>query len=191
MSMAASPAACEPVAARRAIVVMGVSGCGKSTIGRALAERLGLHFIDGDDLHLPESVARMRNGIALTDADRWPWLDRVGRSLADAQRWPAGVVIACSALKRSYRERIRATAGQLHFVFLHGDAALIRARMSQRGNHYMPTSLLDSQLGTLEPPAADETDVIRLDIAEPTGRIVDQALAALAPAALSHPQELR
>jgi gluconokinase len=170
---------------------MGVSGCGKSTAGQALADRLGLHFIDGDDLHLPESVARMRSGIALTDDDRWPWLDRVGASLADAQRWPAGVVIACSALKRSYRERIRAAAGRLDFVFLDGDAALIRARMSQRGGHYMPPSLLESQLATLERPAADEADVIRLDIAETSERIVEQALAALAPGALPHPLELR
>ncbi|HEX7441638.1 MAG TPA: gluconokinase, GntK/IdnK-type, partial [Caldimonas sp.] len=100
-----------PVSKRRiAVVVMGVSGSGKSTVAAGIANALGLHFIDGDSLHSPENVAKMHAGIALRDEDRWPWLDRIGRRLADAAAWPRGVVIACSALRRVYRDRIRAGA---------------------------------------------------------------------------------
>jgi carbohydrate kinase (thermoresistant glucokinase family) len=159
------------------LIVMGVSGCGKSTIASALGARLGLEMVDGDDLHLPESVAKMRAGIALEDADRWPWLDRIGHYLAQAHG--AGRVVACSALKRVYRERIRAQAGDVCFVFLDGDFELIDQRMRQRVGHYMQPGLLDSQFRTLEKPQADETDVIRLPITEPVQDMVAQALQAL------------
>jgi carbohydrate kinase (thermoresistant glucokinase family) len=159
------------------LIVMGVSGCGKSTMAAALGEHLGLQMVDGDDLHLPESVAKMRSGIALEDADRWPWLDRIGDYLAQAEGH--GRVVACSALKRVYRERIRAQAGDVCFVFLDGDFELIDQRMRQRPGHYMPAGLLDSQFRTLEKPQADETDVIRLPITEPVQDMVTQALAAL------------
>jgi gluconokinase len=159
------------------LIVMGVSGCGKSTMAAALGERLGLHMVDGDDLHLTESVAKMRAGIALEDADRWPWLDRIGDYLT--QPHPQGRVVACSALKRVYRDRIRAQAGEVCFVFLDGDFDLIEQRMRQRPGHYMPAGLLDSQFRTLEKPQADETDVIRLPITEPVQDMVAQALAAL------------
>ena len=159
------------------LIVMGVSGCGKSTMAAALGERLGLDMVDGDDLHLPESVAKMRAGIALEDADRWPWLERIGDYLA--QPHPQGRVVACSALKRVYRDRIRAQAGGVCFVFLDGDFDLIEQRMRQRPGHYMPAGLLDSQFRTLEIPQADETDVIRLPITEPVQDMVAQALAAL------------
>jgi gluconokinase len=142
------------------LIVMGVSGCGKSTMAAALGERLGLHMVDGDDLHLPESVAKMRAGIALEDADRWPWLDRIGDYLT--QPHPQGRVVACSALKRVYR-----------------DFDLIEQRMRQRPGHYMPAGLLDSQFRTLEKPQADEADVIRLPITEPVQDMVAQALTAL------------
>ena len=115
------------------LIVMGVSGCGKSTLAAALSERLGLDMVDGDDLHLPESVAKMRSGIALQDADRWPWLDRIGHFLAQAP--VPGRVVACSALKRVYRERIREQAGEVCFVFLDGDFDLIEQRMRQRVGH--------------------------------------------------------
>ncbi len=159
------------------LIVMGVSGCGKSTMAGALGERLGLDMVDGDDLHLPESVAKMRAGIALEDADRWPWLDRIGHYLAQAHG--AGRVVACSALKRVYRERIREQAGDVCFVFLDGDFELIQQRMQQRVGHYMQPGLLDSQFRTLEKPEADETDVIRLPITEPVQDMVAQALQAL------------
>jgi carbohydrate kinase (thermoresistant glucokinase family) len=159
------------------LIVMGVSGCGKSTMASALGERLGLDMVDGDDLHLPESVAKMRSGIALQDADRWPWLDRIGHYLAQAQE--PGRVVACSALKRVYRDRIREQAGDVCFVFLDGDFDLIEQRMRQRVNHYMQPGLLDSQFRTLEKPQADETDVIRLPITEPVQDMVAQAVQAL------------
>ena len=159
------------------LIVMGVSGCGKSTMASALGERLGLDMVDGDDLHLPESVAKMRSGIALQDADRWPWLDRIGHYLAQAQE--PGRVVACSALKRVYRDRIREQAGDVCFVFLDGDFDLIEQRMRQRVGHYMQPGLLDSQFRTLEKPQADESDVIRLPITEPVEDMVAQALNAL------------
>lgn len=160
------------------LVVMGVSGCGKSTLGAALAERLSLPMIDGDDLHLPESVAKMRAGVPLQDADRWPWLDRVGQRLAACD--PAtGLVLACSALRRAYRDRIRGHAGEVRFVFLDGSFELISQRLARRVGHYMQPDLLASQFQTLERPSADESDVITLPITEPVSRLVDEALASL------------
>ena len=159
------------------LIVMGVSGCGKSTMAGALSERLGLDMVDGDDLHLPESVAKMRSGVALQDADRWPWLDRIGAYLA--QDLAQGRVVACSALRRIYRDRIREQAGDVCFVFLDGDFELIQKRMQQRVGQYMQPGLLDSQFRTLEKPQADETDVIRLPITEPVQNMVLQAIQAL------------
>jgi gluconokinase len=159
------------------LIVMGVSGCGKSTLAAALGQRLGLQMVDGDDLHLAESVAKMRAGIALQDADRWPWLDRIGDYLAQAEA--PGRVVACSALKRVYRDRIRSQAGDVCFVFLDGDFDLIEQRMRQRVGHYMQPGLLDSQFRTLEKPQADETDVICLPITEPVQDMVAQAILAL------------
>lgn len=161
------------------IVVMGVSGCGKSTVSQALAQRLGLQMVDGDDLHLHESVAKMRAGVALQDADRWPWLDRIGDCLAGSGDSPPGRVVACSALRRAYRDRIRAKAGQVCFLFLKGDYELIAQRMRQRVGHYMQAGLLDSQFQTLEAPEPDEKDIITLDISTPMSSLIDQAVAAL------------
>jgi len=158
---------------------MGVSGSGKSTVAAGIAAALGLAFIDGDGLHAPASVARMRAGIALADDDRWPWLDRIGACLCDAEASPRGVAIACSALKRAYRDRIRAAAPGVRFVFLDGPAALIETRMAARTGHYMPGTLLASQLQTLEPPGADEGDVVRIAIELPADEIVHRAAAAL------------
>lgn len=159
------------------LVVMGVSGCGKSTIASALSERMGLEMVDGDDLHLPESVAKMRAGIALNDDDRWPWLDRIGIFLT--QPHPLGRVVACSALKRSYRDRIRQQAGEVLFLFLKGDFELIEHRMRQRVGHYMHADLLTSQFQALEVPMSDEPDVITLDIAEPPAELAELAFLAL------------
>ena len=160
-------------------MVMGVSGCGKSTVASALAHELALDMTDGDDLHLPASVDKMRAGIALEDADRWPWLDRIGHHLAQAFTHGRGRVVACSALKRDYRDRIRHLAPKVRFVFLHGSAELIRERMSQRQGHYMPPELLDSQLRTLQVPTADELDVITVSIDQPLDALVAQAKAGL------------
>ncbi len=177
------------------VIVMGVSGCGKSTVAAGVAQALGLTMIDGDDLHLSQSVDKMRAGIALDDADRWPWLDRIGQrlKLPTAEGATGGCVIACSALKRAYRDRLRSAAAPIHFVFLDGDAALIAERMASRTGHYMQPELLASQIRTLERPGADETDVLRLDISQAIPELVRQAVAALngiqaaaAPQATAH-----
>src|SRR5450631_1014701 len=160
---------------RQAVVVMGVSGSGKSAVAAGIAQRLGWRCIDGDDLHSAHNVDKMRRGQPLSDADRWPWLDRVGAELADARRSPAGVTLACSALRRAYRDRLRAACPGVRFVFLDGDAQVIAARLHQRTGHYMPSTLLDSQWQTLERPGADETDVLRLDIAAPVDEVIARA----------------
>jgi carbohydrate kinase (thermoresistant glucokinase family) len=164
---------------------MGVSGCGKSTVAQALAAQLGLEMIDGDDLHLPHSVAKMRAGQALNDADRWPWLDRIGQCLAQdlTQGLPShsGRVVACSALKQSYRDRLRRLAPGVRFVFLDGDAELIRQRLSARLGHYMQPQLLASQLQTLERPQPEEVDVLTLNLSLPVAELVRLARAQLWP----------
>lgn len=160
------------------VVVMGVSGSGKSTIGAALAERLGVHFIDGDDLHPAANVAKMSAGIPLEDADRWPWLADIGRTLRDHSA--SGLVIACSALKRTYRDVIRWEAPATVFVHAHGDGDLIHSRMTARIDHYMPASLLQSQLRTLEPLGHDEHGTV-LDIRRPVAELVESARLILEP----------
>ena len=158
----------------RRVVIMGVSGCGKSSVGAGLAARLGLNYRDGDDLHPPENVAKMRAGMPLTDADRWPWLDRVGQVLLAE----APVIVGCSALKRAYRDRIRTAAGgPVTFVHLAGSQEVIAARMALRPGHYMPLSLLDSQFAALEPPAAEEAITVSID--QPLEAIVADILRQL------------
>jgi carbohydrate kinase (thermoresistant glucokinase family) len=157
---------------RLAVVVMGVSGTGKSSVAAGLANALRVPWVDGDDLHVPDAVARMRAGLPLADDDRWPWLDRIGACLTDRTAAPHGVVVACSALKRAYRDRLRAAAPDLCFVFLDGPVALIRQRLEQRRGHYMPPALLESQLHTLEKPGADEPDVLHADIGAPVAQVV-------------------
>jgi gluconokinase len=143
-------------------------------VGEALAARLGVRFADADDLHPAANVAKMAAGIPLIDEDRWPWLDLVGAELAAGD-----VVVACSALRRAYRDRLRVVAPELRIVFLHGTRELLAERMGHRPGHFMPTSLLDSQLATLEPPAADE-HALSYDIAEPVAAIVEAAVEDLA-----------
>jgi gluconokinase len=158
MSMAASP----PVSERRlAAIVMGVSGSGKTTLGQALAKALGVAFVDGDDLHPAANVAKMAAGTPLTDEDRWPWLDRVGATLANATAYPAGVVIACSALRRVYRDRIRgASEYPVRFVYLAAEEHEMERRLSARPHHYMPASLVHSQFQTLEPPEGEPETLV-------------------------------
>nr|WP_298103970.1 gluconokinase [uncultured Shinella sp.] len=164
----------------RAIVVMGVSGCGKTSVAEGLAAALPAAFVEGDSLHPAENVEKMSKGIPLDDADRWPWLDIIGRALSDALAQDKSIVISCSALKKVYRDHLRAAAGgNLSFVFLKGSHALLLSRMSARRNHFMPASLLDSQLATLEDPSG-EPGVITVDIDAPIERIVAAALQGLA-----------
>lgn len=158
---------------KRMIIIMGVAGCGKTTVGERLAEATGFQFIDGDELHPQANIDKMSSGGALTDDDRWPWLEAIGETLARA---PGSIIIGCSALKRSYRDVIRNRAGgRVRFFHLSGNRQLISERMISRTAHFMPPSLLDSQFATLEPPAADE-DAVTIDIARP----LDDNIAALA-----------
>jgi carbohydrate kinase (thermoresistant glucokinase family) len=156
---------------------MGVSGSGKTTIGTALAGRLGWPFLDGDDFHPPENVAKMSAGTPLTDEDRWPWLDRLNAELRARQAKSESAVLACSALKQAYRDRL--ARGLLHWklVFLHASFELLRRRIEERKHKYMPASLLQSQFATLEPPA----NAIQIDVAEPLEHSVERIRAALQP----------
>lgn len=164
---------------RPQVVVMGVSGCGKSTLGSALAARLGLRYVEGDELHPAENVRRMAAGVPLTDDDRQGWLQAVAERIAAAGE--GGVVVGCSALRRRYRDLLRASAAGLRFVHLHGDETLLQARLASRQGHYMPASLLPSQLATLEPPQADER-ALTIDISQPTDAQLELALRWLATA---------
>jgi gluconokinase len=160
------------------VVIMGVSGCGKSSVGEGLAARLGIPYRDGDDLHPVANVEKMRAGIPLTDDDRWPWLDQVVAVLAKE----APVIVGCSSLRRVYRDRLRAGAGgPVRFIHLSGSRDLIAARMAERKGHYMPPSLLASQFAALEAPGPDEA--LTVDI--------DQPLATLIDAIASHLQGAR
>lgn len=136
------------------VVVMGVSGSGKSTVGAALAARLGVPFTDADDLHPAANVARMHAGVPLTDEDRGPWLDAVGADLA--AHTGTGLVVACSALRHAYRDQLRGHAPRTRFLHLAGDRAVLAGRIGHRQGHFMPPELLASQLDTLEPLAAGE-----------------------------------
>ena len=135
---------------------MGVSGSGKSTIGAAFARALGIDFVEGDEYHPAENVKRMAAGIPLTDDDRAPWLRALARRIREAKDAGTGLVMSCSALKRSYRDILRADVAELRFVFLEGQRALIAERFAGRRGHFMPPSLLDSQFATLEEPSPDE-----------------------------------
>jgi carbohydrate kinase (thermoresistant glucokinase family) len=157
------------------IVVSGASAVGKSTVGRALAERLGVDFIDGDDLHPPANVAKMAAGVPLSDDDRRPWLDAIAAEVARSER----IVIACSALKRAYRDRIRAGAPDVVFIQLVADRDTLLARASAREGHFMPAELVDSQLDALEPLLPDEAGfVVASKTAEPDATVA-AAVAAL------------
>ena len=135
---------------------MGVAGSGKSLIGASLANALGIEFVEGDEYHSAENVERMSRGVPLTDNDRARWLGSLAARIREAKDAGAGLVLSCSALKRSYRDILRAEASELRFVFLKGERALIAQRLAQRRGHFMPPSLLDSQLATLEEPSPDE-----------------------------------
>jgi gluconokinase len=166
------------MSAATVVVVMGVAGAGKSTVGRALAERLGWAFQEGDDLHPPENIARMAAGVALTDADRAPWLDAVKAWIDTRLSDGESGVITCSALKRIYRTRIVAGRDAVRLVYLRGSQELIAGRLATRQGHFMPPALLASQIADLEPPAADETAIV-VDIDAPNSDQVDRIVRAL------------
>lgn len=160
------------------LLLMGVAGAGKTTVALALASTLGVAFQEGDALHPPQNVAKMRAGTPLDDADRWPWLDRIA---AQIDRWRAdgvGGVVTCSALKRAYRDRLLGGRADVRLVHLSGAPELIRARMAARRDHYMPLSLLDSQLAILEHPMPDERAIV-VDIDAPPEQIAERVRAAL------------
>jgi gluconokinase len=155
----------------RAIIVMGVSGSGKSTLGGALARALECEFLEGDQFHSPQAVARMARGIPLTDEDRWPWLERLGQAIGAKVAAEGIVVAACSALRRVYRERLRkAITAPVSFELMR--------RMTERTGHYMPPSLLDSQINTLERPDPDE-GILTLDARQPVASLCAQTLTWL------------
>ncbi len=159
-------------------VVMGVSGCGKSEVGMRLAQALGARFIEGDHFHPPGNVAKMSAGVPLTDADRRGWLQALRAEIEHAWEADEQVVLACSALKRAYRDILRGDRGVFRFVHLHGERELIAQRMAGRAGHFMPLSLLDSQMRDLEPLQPDEGG-ITLDVRDPPSRLVEQAIATL------------
>jgi gluconokinase len=156
-------------------VVMGITGSGKSTVGAALARALGISFVEGDDYHPPENVRRMTSGIPLTDDERTVWLHALADRIRQANDSGSGLVVACSALKRSYRDVLRAGAPGPQFVFLKGPRELITGRLAGRRGHFMPASLLESQIATLEEPASDEHAWV-CDVTTP----VEEIVAALA-----------
>lgn len=155
------------------VVVGGVSGSGKSTVGAALAERLGLPFCDGDDLHPAANVEKMRSGVPLTDADRMPWLIAIGEWLAEYDG-----VVASSALRRTHRDLIRAQADDVQMLLLYGDPDLIRGRQAARGQHFMPPELMSSQFATFEPLEPDERGTT-LDVVADVESLVASGVAAL------------
>jgi gluconokinase len=161
-------------------VVMGVAGSGKSLIGTALAHALGVEFVEGDDFHSAKNIEKMSAGIPLTDNDRADWLHTLALRLRSATHAGGGLVMTCSALKRAYRETLRAEASGVGFIFLKGPRELIAQRLANRGGHFMPPSMLDSQLATLEEPTADENVWIG-DIRKSPAEIVNDLVARASP----------
>jgi gluconokinase len=162
-----------------AIIVMGVAGSGKSTLGAALASTIDRPFLEGDELHSPQAIQKMHSGIPLTDDDRWPWLDRLGRAVGDKVVSHGIAIASCSALKRAYRDRLRKVIpAPVGFVLMDADPKELLRRMSARTNHYMPPSLLTSQLDTLERPQPDELAIV-LDARRPVAALCEQTVAWL------------
>ncbi len=162
------------------VVLMGVSGSGKTTVGEALARRLGMPFIEADSMHPKANLEKMAAGIPLNDDDRWPWLDAMGAKLEEVRRDGHGVIATCSALKHSYRDRLRAkVTGPILFVLLESPKSVLAVRMASRRGHFMPATLLDSQLATLEKPTPDEAHVAVLDGTLPVPDLVSAIVDVL------------
>lgn len=160
----------------RLFVVMGVAGCGKSTVGNSIADQLGGTYLEGDEFHPMGNIKKMSNGEPLTDEDRWPWLKIIGQEMGKID----GLVFTgCSALKQSYRNFIKQEAGEkVTFIHLSGSKELIAARMEKRAGHFMPASLLDSQFATLEPLSDEESSIV-VDISLPEQKILDQIISEI------------
>ena len=163
------------------VVVMGVSGVGKTTVGQALAERMGCEFVEGDAHHPAANVEKMRAGIPLDDDDRWPWLARLAEVIDTALVEGRDLVVACSALKRVYRDMLIGSRQGVRLVYLAADRALIASRLSERNHEYMPSSLLDSQFATLEPPSVDES-CVEIDVSIPVSQAIESGFRKLAGA---------
>lgn len=177
MSTAPSPRRSE---AARLIIAMGVTSSGKTTVGKAIARRLHLPFLDGDQYHPESNVEKMRSGTPLTDADRWPWLERLAQALHQAADQKGAAVGACSALKRAYRDYLVEKAGEpILFVYLKGDSATIGERMARRQHEYMPQSLLESQFATLEEPDPESENVLVLSVADPIETLATKTARAV------------
>jgi len=172
-----SPAAAPPSTAI-AIVVMGVSGSGKSTVAQALAGHYGFALLDADDFHSPAAKAQMAGGVPLTDAQREPWVDALGQALRQYTARGESVVLAFSGLRSAHRQRLRASGVPMRFVFLHAEPAVIAARLGLRAGHFMPPVLLASQFEALQPPV-DEPDVVAVDVDAPLDRVVAAVIAGL------------
>ena len=161
-----------------AIVVMGVSGCGKTTVASRLARRLQWDFVEADTFHPAANIEKMRAGVPLGDDDRWPWLDAIAAWIDAARAKGRPCIVACSALKRSYRERLAHGHSDVRFVYLRGAFETVAVRLADRSEHYMPLSLLQSQYQALEEPGADENPVV-LSIESPVDSLVDEIVATL------------
>jgi gluconokinase len=161
------------------VVVMGVSGCGKSLVGAALAKAMGAAFAEGDSYHPAANIARMSSGLALRDEDRWGWLDAIADEIAEADRNGRALVVTCSALKRAYRDRLRLASPHMRFVYLDVGRDVAASRVAGRKGHFMPASLIDSQFAALEPPDADEK-AIALDAMRDPDELVAEVICALA-----------
>jgi gluconokinase len=158
-----------------AVIVMGVTSSGKTSVGEQLAAKLNCRFIEGDKLHPPSNIEKMSAGKALNDADRWPWLAIIGKAMKVECDRSHGVIASCSALKKIYRQKLAAAAGTpVKFIFLHGSKEVLAARIANRRGHFMPPSLLESQLRTLEVPGPDEA-ALHLDVAQPVAELVARA----------------
>lgn len=165
----------------KAFILMGVSSTGKTSVGTAVAERLHLKLIDGDDLHPRANILKMGQGIPLNDQDREPWLERINDAAFSLIQKNEQGIIVCSALKKAYRDKIRQGNNHLHFLFLHGEFELVLERMKKRQGHYMKADMLKSQFDTLEVPQADESDVIFIDIDASFEEVVERCVQALQP----------
>ncbi len=160
------------------VVAMGVCGSGKTSVGKIIASRMNWTFIEGDDLHPPANKAKMASGVPLTDEDRWPWLDHIADRMRAIDNAGGSAVVACSALRQAYRDRLRRSGVDLRFLHLTGDVSLIRQRMESRSGHFMPTGLLDSQLATLEPARPNEA-LYEVDISGNVGDLAETAIRYL------------
>ncbi len=160
------------------VVAMGVCSSGKTSVGKVVASRMNWTFIEGDDLHPPANITKMASGVPLTDVDRWPWLDSIADRMREIDKAGESAVVACSALRQAYRDRLRRSGADLRFLHLTGDVSLIRQRMQNRSGHFMPAGLLDSQLATLEPAGVDEA-LYEVDITRNVGDLAEAAIRYL------------